>query len=129
MPIVLPMLLMHGYAWRCHHLLAAIATAVILHGHTATGDRAAFPWLMTWEENRSRKNAPWLGRTLCRGLEISSYAFATSRRENVERGRLLDTPTFEWLDANETKVSTWYMSLQMQAEPGSATGAELCALG
>jgi len=75
--------------------------------------REDFPWLMTWDENRARKHAPWNGRTLCRGLEISSYAFATSRRENVERGKLLGQPTFEWLDANETKTTTWYMSLQL----------------
>ena len=42
----------------------------------AAWERAAFPWLMTWEENRARRDAPWSGRTLCRGLEISSYACA-----------------------------------------------------
>ena len=89
-------------------------------------ERKAFPWLMTWEENCARQEAPWNGRTLCRGLEISSYAFATGRRENVERGKLLDTPTFEWLDADETKATTWYMSLQGGTPSG--TGAALCGL-
>lgn len=94
-------------------------------------ERATFPWLMTWEEMRSRQTKPWEGRTVCRGLEVSSYAFATSRRDNVERGRLLDTPCFEWLDADETKVTTWYLSLQAipeQARGGTRNGLELCGL-
>ena len=37
-------------------------------------ERDVFPWMMTWEENHARKQGPWLGRTLCRGLEIGSCA-------------------------------------------------------
>jgi len=74
-------------------------------------ERKRFPWLMTWEENGSRTHPPWNGNTLVRGLEFSSYAFATSRRDNVARGRLFDTPTFEWLDAFETKSTTFYVTL------------------
>jgi hypothetical protein len=67
-------------------------------------ERATFPWLMTWEENRARQQAPWNGRTLVRGLEFGSYAFATSRRDNVERGKLMGQPCFEWLDAHEVSA-------------------------
>ena len=35
-------------------------------------ERSAFPWLMTWEENNARAQAPWSGKTLCRGLEFGS---------------------------------------------------------
>jgi hypothetical protein len=70
-------------------------------------ERATFPWLMTWEENRARQQAPWNGRTLVRGLEFGSYAFATSRRANVERGTLLGQPCFEWLDAYEVSEHVW----------------------
>ena len=66
----------------------------------------------TWEENRARQQGPWLGRTLCRGLEIGSYAMAKGRRWNVETGKLLDTPCFEWLDAFETKTTSYYISLK-----------------
>jgi len=75
-------------------------------------ERKAFPWLMTWEEQNNRKHAPWSGRTLCRGLEFSSYAYATDRKHNVETGKLLDTPTFEWLDAYEKKTTKFYIFLQ-----------------
>lgn len=64
-------------------------------------EREVFPWLMTWEENHSRQQAPWNGRTLVRGLEFGSYALATSRKANVEMGKLFDQSCFEWLDAKE----------------------------
>ena len=44
--------------------------------------------------------------------QVSSYAFATSKRDNVARGTLLDTPCFEWLDAHETKDTTFFLTLQ-----------------
>jgi hypothetical protein len=34
----------------------------------------------TWEENRLLDEKPWCGEVLCRGLEFSSYAFATDRK-------------------------------------------------
>lgn len=76
-----------------------------------TWERTAFPWLMTWEENRTRAAPPWNRSELTRGMEFTSYAFATSRRENVEMGRLHDMPTFEWLDANERRTTTFTFGL------------------
>lgn len=58
---------------------------------------------MTWEENCAREQAPWSGRTLVRGLEFSSYAFATTRRHNVFVNKLFGQPCFEWLDAGQVK--------------------------
>ena len=82
---------------------------------------------MTWEENRARSHKPWSSRTLCRGLEVSSYAFATSRRDNVERGKLLDTPCYEWLDAHEVKTATLRYTLRaVEGPPRSALS--LCGL-
>ena len=39
-------------------------------------ERKDNPWLMTWEENHSRSQEPWNGRTLCRGLEFGSCKFS-----------------------------------------------------
>lgn len=113
-------------AWGCFCARRLANGNVLTLG--ATWRRADFPWLMTWDENRARTSPPWNGRTLCRGMEISSYAFATSRRENVERGRLLGQPTFEWLDADETKVTRWYLTLQEGADlpSGPNAGWDLC---
>ena len=83
--------------------------------------RESFPWLMTWEENKSRQNAPWNGKELTRGLEFSSYAYAISRRKNVKIGELLDTPCFEWLDAFETKETTFELALLASDQPVDRT--------
>ena len=80
-------------------------------------ERAAFPWLMTWEENQCRTNAPWNGRTLARGLEFGSYCFANGRQTNVEQGKLLNTPCFEWLDAYEKKQTQFWISLTVTDRP------------
>lgn len=56
--------------------------------------------------------APWSSRSLTRGMEFGSYALAMGRRWNVEKGTLLDTPTFEWLDAFEEKSTDFWISLQ-----------------
>jgi hypothetical protein len=81
-------------------------------------ERKAFPWLMTWEENRARTQAPWSARTVCRGLEFGSYALAMGRRWCVERGKLLEQPTFEWLDAFEEKETRFWISLQSLERAG-----------
>lgn len=78
---------------------------------TYVWERCDYPWLMTWEENLGRTPPPWNSRTLARGLEFSSYAFAQSRQAMVERGRLFDTPCFEWLDAYQEKVSHYSIGL------------------
>lgn len=74
-------------------------------------ERAAFPWLMTWEECHGRTQKPWNGLEVARGLEFGSYAFATSRRENVNRSTMFDTPTFSWLDAYETRSTQFVVAL------------------
>ena len=92
-------------------------------------ERETFPWLMTWEENNARMDKPWNGRTLTRGLEISSYAFALGRKANVEMGALFDTPTFEWLDAYETKSTKFHLSIQaLEAGQPTPKGCVLTGL-
>jgi hypothetical protein len=58
-----------------------------------------FPWLGIWEENCSRPQSPWNNAAVTRGMEFGTSPFAESRRQMVERGRLLDTSTFRWLPA------------------------------
>ena len=72
--------------------------------------RADFPWLGIWEENRSRRNAPWNGRAITRGLEFGVSPFPESRRQMIERGRLFDTPTFRWIPAR-SRVDVEYTAL------------------
>jgi hypothetical protein len=62
-------------------------------------NRSDFPWLGIWEENHSRMNPPWNGRTLARGMEFGVSPMPETRREMVDRGTLFGVPTFRWLPA------------------------------
>jgi hypothetical protein len=64
-------------------------------------NRADFPWISLWEENRSRTFAPWNGNAVTRGVEFGVSPFAEGRRAMVERGSLLGVPTYRWLSARE----------------------------
>ncbi len=79
-------------------------------------ERKAYPWLVTWEEHYSRKKSPWNGRTLARGMEFSSYAFPTSRIENVKRNQMMGVPCFEWLDAAASNKSSYVIHLAEVAD-------------
>jgi hypothetical protein len=88
-------------------------------------EREQYPWLMTWEECHDRQHKPWNGGTLARGLEFGSYAYATSRRDNVKRAEMFDTPCYTWMDAYEERETTFSMTVRAQegltAAPGVTT--------
>ncbi len=77
--------------------------------------RADFPWLGIWEENRSRTGSPWNGVSLTRGMEFGASPYPESRKEAVERGRMLGVPTFRWLPAG-TRVEAEYWVIVQQAD-------------
>jgi hypothetical protein len=62
--------------------------------------RGDFPWLGMWDENHSRKNAPWNGRTIARGMEFGVSPMPGSRRQMIDRGILFGAPTYRWLPAH-----------------------------
>jgi hypothetical protein len=66
-----------------------------------TWNRADFPWISLWEENRSRTFPPWNGTAVTRGVEFGVSPFAEGRRAMIERGSLLGVPTYRWLGARE----------------------------
>ena len=61
--------------------------------------RADFPWVGNWEERCSRTQAPWRGKTFCRGLEFSTTPFSIPRRETIAQGPLFGESTYRWLQA------------------------------
>jgi len=69
--------------------------------------RTDFPWLGIWEENRSRAQPPWNGRTLALGLEFGVSPMPETRRQMIERGRLFAVPCFRWIPAR-SKVQVNY---------------------
>ncbi len=70
--------------------------------------RSEFPWIGIWDENNFRDFKPWNLRTLSRGLEFGVTPFAESRREMIERGRLMDTPGFAWIPAKGKLTAEYY---------------------
>jgi len=66
-----------------------------------------FPWMGIWEENRSRPQPPWHGRTLTRGMEFGVSPFPESRRRMIDRSRMFDVPTYRWIPA-KTRVEVEY---------------------
>jgi len=82
--------------------------------------RSDFPWLGIWEENCSRPGLPWNGRTITRGMEFGVSPFPESRKEMVNRNRLLDTPTFKWIPARGSlQAEYWFSSQITDAVPES----------
>lgn len=76
--------------------------------------RADFPWLGIWEENHSRENAPWNGRTLTRGMEFGASPMPETRRAMIERGSLFGVPGYRWIEAGR-KVTVEYGAFLMPA--------------
>jgi hypothetical protein len=77
--------------------------------------RSDFPWLGVWEENCSRKQAPWNGRTQARGMEFGVSPFPETRREMIERQTLFDTACYRWLPARGRLHADYYAAVAQAA--------------
>ena len=98
-------------------------TSVVYHW-----ERAAFPFLVTWEEDHARTHKPWNGRELTRGLEFSSYALPASREWNVKQGTVMDTPAFQvapvpWVKCVPNLGAVWAIHLTSVCLP---RGCSVC---
>jgi hypothetical protein len=78
--------------------------------------RAEFPWLGIWEENHSRTNSPWDGKTLTRGMEFGVSPMPESRRAMVDRGTLFGVPTYRWLPAKSRIEAEYCVVVRHVAE-------------
>jgi hypothetical protein len=61
--------------------------------------RRDYPWVGNWEENYGRKNLPWAGKSLTRGMEFTNSPFAVGLRRAVDMGRFNGVATYRWLPA------------------------------
>lgn len=64
--------------------------------------RRDFPWIGLWEENHWRRNAPWNGETMTRGVEFGASPMPETRRAMIERGSLFGVPGYRWLPARSS---------------------------
>jgi Domain of unknown function (DUF4432) len=76
--------------------------------------RTDFPWLGIWEENHSREQPPWNGKTLTRGMEFGASPMPESRRAMIERGSLFGVPAYRWVEARR-KVTAEYSAFLIPA--------------
>jgi hypothetical protein len=74
-----------------------------------------FPWMGIWEENRSRQQPPWNGRTITRGMEFGVSPFPETRREMIQRGELFGVPGYRWIPAR-TRVEVDYWIVCREAD-------------
>jgi hypothetical protein len=88
--------------------------------------RADFPWVGNWQESGYRQNAPWGGKTFCRGIEFSSTPFAIPKRETVTNGPLFGEQTYRWLPA-KSEVTIRFFALLVEI-PADFGGVERIAL-
>jgi hypothetical protein len=70
-------------------------------------NREDYPWVGNWEENFGRKDKPWAGKSLTRGMEFANTPFPMSLRDQVDMGKFHGLPTFRWLPA-KGKIVTEY---------------------
>lgn len=61
--------------------------------------RSDFPWVGNWEENYGRKEMPWSGKSLTRGMEFTNSPFPVGLKAAVSMGRFQRQPTYRWLPA------------------------------
>ena len=81
---------------------------------------ADFPWLGIWEENCSRASSPWESRTVTRGMEFGVSPFPETRREMIDRNRLLGAPAYKWIAAHgRLEAEYWIASQIANAVPES----------
>jgi hypothetical protein len=78
--------------------------------------RADFPWVGNWEERFYRIDAPWAGKTFCRGIEFSSTPFAIPKRETIARGPLFDESTYRWLPA-KSEIAVRFLAMLLEIPP------------
>jgi hypothetical protein len=74
-----------------------------------------FPWMGIWEENRSRLQPPWNGRTITRGMEFGVSPMPETREAMVARRRLFGAPCFRRMTAGSTIQVEYYAVVQHAA--------------
>jgi hypothetical protein len=70
-------------------------------------DRAVYPWIALWEENRVRTNPPWHGKTQVRGVEFGNSPMPLGLEYARSHPELLGAPTYRVLAPGERAVASY----------------------
>ena len=74
-------------------------------------DRARFPWIALWEENRARGYAPWNGRTRARGVEFGTSPMPLGLDHARAMRVLFDTPVLTSITGNSSRETRYQLFL------------------
>ncbi len=77
-----------------------------------------FPWVTFWEENCARREPPWNGSVLARGLEFGTTPLPLGNEAVDASGSLLGMPTSLPLESHATQRAPWLLFLA-ELSPGS----------
>jgi hypothetical protein len=101
------------------HLMSNTATAFFIAFSPAfelalsyVWKRSDFPWMGIWEENHSRTDTPWNGRTMTRGMEFGLSPIPETREAMVQRGSLFGVPTCRRIASGESIAVEYYAVTQ-----------------
>jgi uncharacterized protein DUF4432 len=72
-------------------------------------DRARFPWIALWEENRAREYAPWNGITRARGVEFGTSPMPLGLDHARQMHTLFDTPVLAHLAGNASSETQYQL--------------------
>jgi hypothetical protein len=75
-------------------------------------ERARFPWIALWQENRAREYAPWNGAARALGIEFGTSPMPLGLQQAKEAGPLFETPTFLRLGARSTITTSYEIFLE-----------------
>ncbi len=81
-----------------------LAAGYVFHGKD-------FPWVAVWEENCAREYAPWMGKTLARGLEFGTTPMPIGKEATFLAGKLFDTPGWNRIAARGTETVAYAVFL------------------
>lgn len=70
-----------------------------------------FPWMAIWEENCTRQNTPWNGRTQARGMEFGTTPLPPDPSQIFPGEKLFDVPTWCTIPANGKREARYLMFL------------------
>ena len=86
--------------------------------------RRDFPWMAVWEENCTRREAPWNGNTQARGMEFGTRPLPLAGNGGLPGKRFLDVPRGCSVAAHGKKTARYMMFLfEVPAEMRSIGGA------
>jgi hypothetical protein len=71
--------------------------------------RSDFPWVVNWEENCARTDAPWDGKAQARGLEFATSPLPLGLRDAILGGPLFGVPAVRCLPARGVRTASYAM--------------------